>query len=77
MSTASINPFFSASLNRAGAAPMSMERKAVYAKLPVAPINASPVPHLTSLSIHTSYFGPSGGRLVELTTRACAPPWSD
>ena len=43
-----INPFFANRLKRV--APRQEERdRPVYARLPLAPRNASPVPHLTSL----------------------------
>lgn len=62
---ASINPFYAARVSRAALPAPSPERKAfsqpVYAKLPLAPINASPVPHLTSL-YHNPEPGPYGDR---------------
>jgi hypothetical protein len=59
-----INPFF--------AGRVAHERPRVYAKLPVAPLNASPVPHLTSLYHDDeagnygdrSYPGNCGGNLI-------------
>jgi len=46
--TATINPFYAHRLKRV--APMKEERdQPIYARLPQAPKNASPVPHLTSL----------------------------
>lgn len=56
-SPAKINPFFAARRRRA----ISAASQAVYAKLPAAPINASPVPHLTSL-YHNSRAGEYGSR---------------
>jgi hypothetical protein len=44
-----INPFFAARLNRFAAPAHPEPRQPVYARLPLAPRNASPVPHLTSL----------------------------
>jgi SAM-dependent methyltransferase len=52
-----INPFYAARSQR----PTPARHKRVYAKLPAAPINASPVPHLTSL-YHNSEPGPYGDR---------------
>jgi len=46
--SSSINPFYAARLKRV-APPMEERDRPVYARLPHAPINASPVPHLTSL----------------------------
>jgi SAM-dependent methyltransferase len=68
----SINPFYAARLKRV--APPTEERdRPVYARLPRAPINASPVPHLTSLyHFHRagdygdrSYPGNCGGNLIK------------
>jgi|SRR5579864_5647356 len=57
-----INPFYSARLSRPHAALQAeQQRRPVYAKLPLAPINASPVPHLTSL-YHNSLAGDYGDR---------------
>jgi hypothetical protein len=57
-----VNPFYAARTRRAAAtrAP-GREHRAVYAKLPQAPINASPVPHLTSL-YHSAEAGDYGSR---------------
>jgi hypothetical protein len=49
MSTAIINPFFAARLKRAPRVQRDEPAQPVYARLPLAPRNASPVPHLTSL----------------------------
>src|ERR1700728_4536766 len=46
---ASIDPFYAACLNQLGSGQHDEPRQPVYARLPMAPINASPVPHLTSL----------------------------
>ena len=43
-----INPFYAARINRTARQPQDEPYKPVYAKLPRAPRNASPVPHLTS-----------------------------
>ncbi len=66
---ASINPFYAARLPGRIAAnppakrsPLSRStERVVYAKLPLAPVNASPVPHLTSL-YHFSRAGEYGDR---------------
>jgi hypothetical protein len=52
----SINPFYAARLQRSQA-----DEPALFAKLPAAPRNASPVPHLTSL-YHNAVAGPYGSR---------------
>lgn len=57
----SINPFFAARTKQVAAAPFATSPKAVYAKLPLAPLNASPVPHLTSL-YHNPRTGEYGSR---------------
>jgi SAM-dependent methyltransferase len=73
MTHATINPFLAArALRRASAAPAKSHAHAVYAKLPRAPINASPVPRLTSLYHHSdagnygsrAYPGNCGGALI-------------
>jgi hypothetical protein len=67
-----INPFYARRLKRV--APLSEARdRPVYARLPLAPLNASPVPHLTSLyHFHRageygdrSYPGNCGGNLIK------------
>jgi hypothetical protein len=55
-SSAPVNPFFAARVSRPAA-----EQKRVFALLPEAPRNASPVPHLTSL-YHNPEAGPYGDR---------------
>jgi hypothetical protein len=50
------NPFYAARMQR-----LQPSGQAVYAKLPLAPRNASPVPHLTSL-YHNAVAGPYGNR---------------
>jgi hypothetical protein len=52
-----INPFYAAR----GKRPLPARHKPVYAKLPRAPLNGSPVPHLTSL-YHNPEAGPYGDR---------------
>jgi hypothetical protein len=70
--TRTANPFYAARLKRV--APLTEERdRPVYAKLPRAPRNASPVPRLTSLYHHAeagnygdrSYPGNCGGTLIK------------
>lgn len=62
-----INPFYAARFVRAAApspaerVTFSRPRRAVYAKLPQAPVTGSPVPHLTSL-YHHDEAGPYGDR---------------
>src|SRR5579885_1126893 len=77
--TSIINPFFAARLKRLAPAlpeePVRQQpsQQAAYAKLPKAPRNASPVPHLTSLyHFHRpgeygdrSYPGNCGGNLIK------------
>jgi hypothetical protein len=65
----SVNPFFKPT---ASASPTSL-RPSRWAKLPLAPVNASPVPHLTSLYHHSragdygrrDYPGNCGGNLIK------------
>jgi hypothetical protein len=73
-SLATINPFYAARLKRQAVSPRP-ERKPqrVYARLPLAPVNTSPVPHLTSLYHFDvagdygdrSYPGNCGGNLIK------------
>jgi len=59
-----INPFYAARIQRATPSRQQTETKVtqpVYARLPLAPRNASPVPHLTSL-YHNPDAGPYGNR---------------
>ena len=76
----SINPFYASRLKRV--APRQEERdRPVYARLPRAPINASPVPHLTSLyHFHRAgeygdrgYPGNCGGNLIRDLLRFFRP----
>jgi len=68
----SINPFYRTQPYRATASQPATTPAPVYARLPVAPRNASPVPHLTSLyHFHRageygdrSYAGNCGGKLI-------------
>jgi hypothetical protein len=67
-----INPFYGSQPNRAPASPPAKTQSPVYARLPLAPRNASPVPHLTSLyHFHCAgeygdrcYPGNCGGKLI-------------
>jgi SAM-dependent methyltransferase len=67
-----INPFYAARQNRVSP-PTKQHDRFVYARLPIAPRNASPVPHLTSLyHFHRageygdrSYPGNCGGNLIK------------
>src|SRR5579859_1109389 len=77
MTLIAINPFYAARTSRVTkpdyAQPQDEAYKPVYAKLPVAPVNASPVPHLTSLYHFDrageygdrSYPGNCGGNLIK------------
>src|SRR5438046_92014 len=58
---ASIDPFYAACLNQAASPRQDTPRPPVYARLPMAPVNASPVPHLTSL-YHFDRAGEYGDR---------------
>jgi hypothetical protein len=71
------NPFYAARLRRRAPigphSPDAPARQPVYARLPMAPVNASPVPHLTSLYHHDAvdeygdrgYPGNCGGSLIK------------
>ena len=56
-----INARYAARIRRAAAAPLPARPRPVYARLPLAPVNASPVPHLTSL-YHFDRAGEYGDR---------------
>jgi hypothetical protein len=80
--TATINPFYAARLQRSGAATQPQtEPQPVLARLPLAPVNASPVPHLTSLYHFDrageygdrSYPGNCGGNLIRDLLRYFRP----
>jgi hypothetical protein len=86
MQLSAINPFYAARTNRGsqpGRAPSCdvSRPEVVYAKLPRAPINASPVPHLTSLYHSTEagdygdrgYPGNCGGNLIKDLLRYFTP----
>ena len=72
-SLAAIDPFYAACLSMAASPAETEPAKPVYARLPLAPRNASPVPHLTSLyHFHRageygdrSYPGNCGGNLIK------------
>ena len=73
MQSKSINPFYAARFRQTKAAPQAEPYRPVYARLPRAPKNGSPVPHLTSLyHFHRageygdrSYPGNCGGNLIK------------
>lgn len=91
MNTRTINPFFAARRRRRANVAASLPQKvtppilkpeaARFAKLPRAPINASPVPHLTSLYHHhepgnygsRSYPGNCGGNIIKDLLRFYRP----
>lgn len=70
--TLCVNPFFSNRRRRTGV-PRAAFQQPLFARLPRAPINGSPVPHLTSLYHHNdagdygnrSYPGNCGGNLIK------------
>ena len=74
------NPFYAGRLKRV-APPAEARDRPVYARLPRAPINASPVPHLTSLYHFDrageygdrSYPGNCGGNLIKDLLRYFQP----
>ena len=59
--SAIINPFYAARMQRTVQVQQERPYKPIYAKLPAAPRNASPVPHLTSL-YHNAEAGEYGDR---------------
>jgi len=67
-----VNPFYAARTQAIPAA-TAPRRQTIYAELPIAPVNASPVPHLTSLYHNPrageygnrSYPGNCGGNLIK------------
>src|SRR5580692_5609000 len=77
MYATTVNPFFAARTKPAAPRPEAQ----LYAKLPRAPINASPVPHLTSLYHFSrageygdrSYPGNCGGNLIKDLLRYFQP----
>jgi len=72
-SLAAIDPFYAACLSMAASPAQAKPAKPIYARLPLAPVTASPVPHLTSLyHFHRageygdrSYPGNCGGNLIK------------
>jgi len=80
-SLAAIDPFYAACLNMTSSATQAEPAEPVYARLPAAPITASPVPHLTSLyHFHRtgeygdrSYPGNCGGNLIKDLLRYFQP----
>jgi hypothetical protein len=81
MHTSINNPFYAARIQRVAPSRPEEPAKPVYAKLPAAPVNASPVPHLTSL-YHSaeagdygdrSYPGNCGGNLIKDLLRYFKP----
>lgn len=72
MKTSVINPFYSSSRNAAAASTPARISERLYALLPQAPVNSSPVPHLTGLyHFHRAgaygdrrYPGNCGGNLI-------------
>jgi len=72
MTASVINPFYTVQNSRISPSHSARTDKPIYARLPLAPRNASPVPHLTSLyHFHRageygdrSYPGNCGGRLI-------------
>src|SRR5277367_1444731 len=79
---ATINPFYASRLKRVASRNDECDRP-VYARLPLAPKNASPVPHLTSLyHFHRageygnrSYPGNCGGNLIKDLLAYFKPDW--
>ena len=72
-SLAAIDPFYAACISMAASPAQAEPAKPIYARLPLAPITASPVPHLTSLyHFHRAgeygdraYPGNCGGNLIK------------
>lgn len=72
MTYTAINPFFARRVTTLQAAATRIAKPAIFARLPRAPINGSPVPHLTSLYHNSdageygrrSYPGNCGGNLI-------------
>jgi hypothetical protein len=80
-SLAAIDPFYAACLSMAASPAEAEPARAIYARLPLAPRNASPVPHLTSLYHFDrageygdrSYPGNCGGNLIKDLLRYFQP----
>lgn len=74
-----VNPFFATNIKTTPPSLDRSPRAPVYARLPMAPVNASPVPHLTSLyHFHRAgdygdrrYPGNCGGNLIRDLLRFC------
>jgi len=72
-SLAAIDPFYAACISMAASPAQAEPAKPIYVRLPLAPVTASPVPHLTSLyHFHRageygdrSYPGNCGGNLIK------------
>jgi SAM-dependent methyltransferase len=72
-SLAAIDPFYAACMNMTASPARAEPAKPIYARLPLAPVTGSPVPHLTSLyHFHRtgeygdrSYPGNCGGNLIK------------
>ena len=86
-SLTTINPLYAARTQRIAPPVSTTESQPIYVKLPRAPINASPVPHLTSLYHFSrageygdrSYPGNCGGNLIKdllryFRSRSCFDP---
>ncbi len=81
LSLAAIDPFYAACLSLSASPAQAEPSKPIYARLPQAPVNASPVPHLTSLyHFHRageygdrSYPGNCGGNLIKDLLRYFTP----
>jgi SAM-dependent methyltransferase len=79
--TYAVNPFYAARLRQTAAVPQANPTRPVYVRLPTAPKNASPVPHLTSLyHFHRAgeygdrrYPGNCGGNLIKDLLRYFRP----
>jgi hypothetical protein len=73
LSLAAIDPFYAACLSMSASPAQAEPAQPIYARLPLAPVTASPVPHLTSLyHFHRageygdrSYPGNCGGNLIK------------
>lgn len=79
--TSTVNPFYAARLARTPVSPAPLSDEPVYARLPKAPVNASPVPGLTSLYHDADpgsygdrrYPGNCGGNLIRDLVRFFRP----
>src|SRR5580698_3363788 len=81
LTLAAIDPFYAACMSLTASPAQAEPKKPIYARLPLAPRNASPVPHLTSLyHFHRageygdrSYPGNCGGNLIKRLLRYFQP----